>query len=239
MNNKLVSLKFIALLMISVGIIFNINSCKESNNEFLIISDINCEPPCWENIIPGETTKSEVVQLLMENTNVDPNSIAIKGEQWNGFSDVVFFKLLPNQIKGEIEFINDKVALINLSGNLDINFSEAIEKFGEPDYILNIPLFSGTPGFPQPSYEIQALIPNKGVNYAYNTNDSSRNNNSIIAPENKITRIDYYNISAYDQILDAGMFSEGHLNKEESIKNMIPWSGYGEIDQKYPPANIP
>ncbi len=103
MNNKLVSLKFIAFLMISVGIIININSCKESNNEFLIISDKNCGPPCWENIIPGETTKSEVVQLLMENPNVDPNSIAIKGEQWNGFSDVVFFKLLPNKIKGEIE----------------------------------------------------------------------------------------------------------------------------------------
>jgi len=184
------------------------------------------------NIIPGKTTKQEVLTLLKGNSLIDTNSIITFGEPWNSFNDVGVFSISSN-IEGNIYFVNDIVVFLGFFGDLNISFSRAIEELGEPEYIVNIPM-----NIPNKTNEIFALIPKNGINFAYNTHDMGIKSKSEIIPENKITRVGFFDPSYFDYLLEAGTFSEGFLDSVQTKEYMVPWTGYGDIEEKYPPANI-
>jgi hypothetical protein len=227
-NHKTISIILILYFLLSL------TGCLQTVKEFPLVTSTNCFPPCWVNIVPGRTTKQEVITILKESSIIDSKSIVIKGESWNSFNDVVLFTTLSNNIDGEIYFVDDIAVFIGLYGDININFSNAIERLGEPEYIINIPMYN-----PNKSYEIFALIPKDGVNFAYNTQDKGITSKSEITQENKITRVDFFDPNFFDYLSEAGTFSEGFLDSIQTKKYMVPWSGYGELDQKYPSAAIP
>lgn len=57
-------------------------------------------------------------------------------------------------------------------------------------------------------------------------------------PENKLRVIFFFDPELYDHFLEAGYFSLLYLKEEETRKYMVPWDGYGSLEEKYPPANI-
>jgi hypothetical protein len=239
MNKKLEStnLPFIRFVVI-FSLIFGLGGCKQSNLQFALSSP-NCNPPCWQNIIPGKTTEEEVINNLKNNSIVDQKSITLQGGRWNTFDDAIYSLFKNGEIKSEIYFLNGKVALMTFSGDLNTTFNQAVTAFGDPEYIINIPQWGGLPGYPDPSFSITALNPSKGIKFSYDTRDVGGNIKLELTPENKITRISYFDPNKYKNILDAGMFSEGFLKDGEAEKFMVIWNGYGEIDKKYPPAIIP
>ncbi len=226
--------KCFIILLIMVGLA----SCIRTTTEFPLITNTTCHPPCWQNIVPGKSTEQEVVGILNDNPIIDSNSLAIKGEPWNSFSDVIYFKTKPNEDIGAIYFINDKVAMITISGILKFSFEQAIDNLGEPQYIINMPTYYGPPGFLKISYEISALIPSEGIKFSYNTREIKGNNQSSLSPGNQISEVSFFDKNSYEYILQAGMFSEGVLNAIETEQYLIPWDGYGELEQKYPAAVI-
>jgi hypothetical protein len=51
--------------------------------------------------------------------------------------------------------------------------------------------------------------------------------------------IGFFDPMKYEALLEAGVFSMSYFDQEETLKYMRPWTGYGSIRQKYPPARIP
>ena len=195
------------------------------------LSDLVCSPPCWFNITPGVTTQEEALEILYELPFIDKDSVSTKGFYWNSFDDTIFFRSATQNWDGEAYVIDHKIVLIGFYGKLNVTFEEAARVCGDPKFVIN--------NRGQTSFSISALDPDKGVAYTFNTADLPRNKRNELRPDTPIRLIEFFDPMKYDELLEVGMFSMLALNREETLKYMRPWTGYGSISQKYPPARIP
>lgn len=169
--------------------------------------------------------------------DVKPASIII-GHSWNIFSNIIKLETITGE-KVEINLLDDIVAQITFSGKELATFEQSVEKFGEPDYIINIQSFG--PGFlfgdAQHNF-ILALKPEKGIMYGYDTYYVPKSQRSEILPTIKIRWIDFFDPTLYDQLLDAGMFSMSMLDGAKTLERLRPWVGYGDLLKKYPSGSL-
>ena len=212
--------------------------CKTVNKQSSIFSSSPCQAPCWQNISPGKTTQNEVINVLSNLDFVDNKTITPRGEPWSIFDNVVIATLQSGKIKAEIYFNGDQVSLIGLSGKIDLEFSQAVQDFGEPQYIINTPMSGGMPLAPTSSFYIVAINPKQGFEYSFDTRDLSSKLKNEIQPETMLSRISFFDPNDYEKILNAGLFSTPYLTGAETKLYMRPWLGYGVIVEKYPPAII-
>jgi len=207
-----------------------------------ILSNPTCEPPCWKNIQPGETTKDEAFFLLKKLPEVDQTTITLRGEPWNIFEDIIYFDFKNSEVQGRVHISNGKASYIEIYGDsnrdIDVTFGEAVNELGEPEYIINVPLSGGLPLAPSTSYIVTALQPDRGFEFDYDTRYLPKAQKAELKPENKLRVIGFFDPDFFDQLLEAGFFSLGYLNASETRKYMIPWDGYGIIAEKYPPVSI-
>jgi hypothetical protein len=131
------------------------------------------------------------------------------------------------------------VTLLDFNGNLNINFRDVIKENGNPKFVINVPTHGGgIPGIPTVSYSITVLDPDKGIAYTFNTNDLPMGKHSELRPDTPISMITYFDPDSYNDLLDAKIFSMSFLGREETLKYLHPWTGFGSIEKKYPPAVI-
>ncbi len=235
-NSNLMN-KFSKIQLI-LTILILIVGCKPTNKQLSIFSSSPCQLPCWQDIYPGKTTKGEVINILSKLDFVDIETIVTRGEPWSIFDDGVIATLQSGKIKTEIYFKGDQVSLIGLSGNIDMEFSQAIQNLGEPKYIINTPMSGGMPLAPTSSFYIVAIDPEQGYEFSFDTRDLPNKLKNEIQPETMLSRISFFDPNDYEKILNAGIFSTPYLTGEETLRFMTPWSGYGSILEKYPPAII-
>jgi len=225
-------LKFIEWGVILIIPLFLICGCKSSNPSIIIESD--CAAPCWREIRPGETTQEELLTSINEMPDVKPASVKVHGQPWKIFTDIIEFEMLTNE-EVEIYMLDDKVAEITFSGKNLATFEQSVEKFGEPDYIINIQSFGPGILFTEAQHNfIMALKPEKGVMYGYDTYYIPKSQRPEIKPDIKIRWIDFFDANSYKELLDAKMFSMGMLDGTETVKRFQPWVGYGSLQEKYP-----
>lgn len=216
-------------------ILFCLTGC-EAKKPNSLFSNLACLPPCWENIKLGETTGEQTVAILHQLSDIDQKKISTHGEAWNTFEDIIYFHFLSKNIDGFAYILDHKVALLLFDGELDITFDEATQKIGTPKFVINIPTHSGPPGIPIIGYSITAFDPEKGIAYTYNNAEIEKAKQAELQPDVPIKMIIYFDPKSYDHLLDAGIFSMSLLNKDDTLKYIRPWDGYGSIEKKYPPA---
>ncbi|MDL1943779.1 hypothetical protein FBQ99_15710 [Chloroflexi bacterium CFX2] len=103
-----------------------------------LLDNLKCVIPCWENITPGATTKSVLSDLLLSSPIVVHSTI----KSWvpvRTYDEVVGAEIvIGTSIKSYlfVYLINDRVALISIEGVRDITIADAIEKVGDPQYVV-------------------------------------------------------------------------------------------------------
>ena len=223
---------------ISCLVFILLTSCEQTNVP--VLNNLTCEPPCWKGIYPGETTEEEVALILNSLPEVDQSSISFNGQPRDIFDDVIYFKFKKSELQGWISIFNGKASLIQIFGegnrNIGITFGEAVNKLGEPKYIINIPTSGGVPLSPTTSYIIIAVQPERGFDFDFDTRDLPAFRKTELRPENTLRVISFFDPEFFDQLIEAGFFSLGRLHASETRKYWIPWDGYGNIAEKYPPV---
>lgn len=103
-----------------------------------ILENLACDPPCWQNIIPGVTTEQEVLDIIAGLQDIDKDSIFNRGFPRSGYSNVIRFRFDNNNypVVVEIFFIDGTVGLISLFENLGETISSAFLKLGEPKNVF-------------------------------------------------------------------------------------------------------
>ena len=121
-----------------------INTPNESPENIKWINDWlnspSCNPPCWEGIVPGETTFEGAHQILISNSRVINVVKQTNDKSW----DYIVWDFLPVNINekinegGIIEASKDgTIGIISLRiGKGGILLGDIIKKFGEPDQVL-------------------------------------------------------------------------------------------------------
>ena len=119
------------------------------------------------------------------------------------------------------------VSILMLCGELNTTIGEIVEIIGDPEGIISDPNYTG-------GRSVMLVNPRQGVYYWYNTDEVPRNLEFVLTPDIEVKCLASFDPAIYEEILDAGMLSMGHLNAEETLKMMYPWGGYGNLDEKYP-----
>jgi len=103
-----------------------------------ILEQLVCAPPCWQNIIPGETTEQEVLDIMAGLQDIDKGSIFNRGFPWSGYSNIIRFSFDNNNypVSVSIYFIDGTVGLITMYENLGESISSAINILGEPKSVF-------------------------------------------------------------------------------------------------------
>ena len=112
-------------------IILFLGSCTIKNSTFL--DNNKCDPPCWDGIKLGKTTREEAFLLLKGNPEIDKDSIQFSsgdGVFWDAglswkFNDVI-------ESTGVIYFHKDKAVFIELFSESGIALSDYFQMLGKP-----------------------------------------------------------------------------------------------------------
>jgi hypothetical protein len=185
-----------------------------------------CELPCWNGLTPGETTRSEALQIIEGLDGVDPDKTNDLYSPWKGFSQQIWFYLYTDpslakvQTDGAAYFIDNKLAALLLRRNVGRTFADMVELTGEPESIIVMPF----PGGPV----VIAIVPSRGVMYEFQAKSDD------LKPETHIDDVMFFDPVQFDALMDNGMFSLGEWDAAKTREIMHPWNGYGSIEELYP-----
>lgn len=171
--------------------------------------DPACDPPCWEGIIPGVTTKDDAMAILRQNELVLPNSIELYNEHEK---EAVQFKW-TNRLHG-MGFImfddQEKVWEITLPVFMTMSLDTAFKRYGEPDSISIIDYNN--------KRIVEFYYPDQGIGFTISLYSDSQ-----IKPTSVLTLIFYFDPNNKND-LKCHSFGCTALHGE-----LIPWKGYGSI----------
>ena len=211
-------------------------ACTKPPREISILEKTSCELPCWNNIVAGQTTEANTLQILKGLSIVDSESIQNANQPWSIFDNKIIFAIHQDlaidqqpKIRGYVYSIDGIVSQLILCGKIDTTIGDIVKVIGEPENILsgnNI----------EDSGRIVILINSrKGISYWYTAQKTSNSKRYVITSDTKVDCIDIFGPALYEELLDATLLSGGYFNAEETLKVMYPWNGYGDLDEKYHP----
>lgn len=215
---------------LSLFLVLILTSCTILGKQPSVLEDSNCEAPCWNGIVVGVTAGEEMLAILRELPIVDQNIAMLSS--WKIYDGGLNFYLYPSGFyKHNVivysQFIQGKVAEISFCGDPGISFGDIVERVGEPKNIIII-------GSPSGGSFVTAINEDIGIRFTYDTANIPKHLRAEIAPEIPIKCLIYFAPEFYDEMLEAGSFSAGHLNAEQTLKAIRPWVGYGDLNQYIP-----
>ena len=210
------------------------SSCTVESGRESIISDSECQLPCWNNITPGQTNRDQLIRIVADLEAVDQKSVIKNSSSSSTHDEVVFFNMYLNSrvsgvadFRGQASLLRGVVTTLILCGKLGMTIDEVTQIIGDPEYIITNGNLAG-------GRDVILLNPQKGIYYWYLTNLLPENMRQEITKSIEIYCLSMFDLNMYDQMLEAGEFSMGHYNKEETLTVMYQWIGYGNLDQNYP-----
>jgi len=205
--------------------------CLNLSKNQTIFENPVCQPPCWENITPGLTTKENALAILsttevVDQPVLDPNRPNI------GFDDEIQFTVNYEKggFSGWVYILDDRVSMIGFQGKL-VTMQNAIKLFGMPESILLVQ----TGHFDQ----VTLLNSQKGIAFGYKLFGASSLDSTGVESNIEVSDLAFFDPNQYERVLDSGNLSAYTLNPEETKRNLHPWKGYGSFKEKYWPPAIP
>jgi len=219
------------------GSIIAFSSCSSKPDTSWFTSS-PCEAPCWFDIVPGKTTSSELLPLLLENTYIDDKSIANRDVSLKIFNDIYYFNL-KNHVEGEIWLLDDRISSIfwgspgdgEITNSLGLTVGELINKFGEPDFVVRVnDLGPGLLPISDAVHPIVFLINSKkGIVISYDEYRLPKKYHNRVAPDIEVGSLEFFSPDDFDRLLEVGAFTMFETEtKEDALRRLRPWKGYGE-----------
>jgi len=214
------------LIVTFIVLIFYQSACTGKPGAF---EELSCQPPCWQGLTPGETTKSELIVYLNNSPIIEKDSFVEK-EGYEIFQSEIAFNLTSGT-RGEAYFLDDILSVLYFFDDVDINFNDAIELFGEPKFLLVYTDWCNpSPRFSFGDAECQtihAINPKIGVEYGYQTKISDH---IEITPNSQLISIGFFDPDKYNELVEGRAFYG--FTSEKFLKYTRPWTGYGELPEQ-------
>lgn len=219
--------KKLALIFLIITIFMA--SCSNNDTSSLILESY--DPPQWEGITIGSSTRTELLSFLTTSEMIKTDTIAARGKQWNSFDDIINFTLISGEL-GQAYIQGDRVVLIEISNLKHITIAEMSEIYGYPQriYVHGV-LGKGFLFGDTLHVLIEGFYPEKGVIFGYDSYSLINWQPRKITPGKEIDWIDYFSSNDYEMLIKSGIFSLGPTITETDFH---PWKGFGNIDELYP-----
>ena len=131
------SIAIILLLMLLLTSCSRFRYNPKADQSFL--TDQPCPAPCWHGLVPGVSTKAEVLATLEELAFIDRNSIKEYGRRWEGddsAQEITFSCRYPRgKFCGNAVMSFDELKSMVLPVNFPLTFKDSVNKLGLPEYV--------------------------------------------------------------------------------------------------------
>jgi hypothetical protein len=178
-----------------------------------------CEPPCWQGIIPGETTHTQVITMLPTLPFVKADTIhwqkqtAAQFDRNSGASGVYIHNNNEQKVK---------VIIINIRSKF--TFADAIEFYGEPEKVLAIEQRRNTVYL---SYFL--IYPEIGLAILSNTGPiRPEKAQSAIRPDDVVDFVNFFDPIYFEQVFSD--FSIARIDPDLFKAGLQDWQGFGEVE---------
>jgi len=121
-----------------------------------ILTGEPCEAPCWYGLEVGQSTRTEVLDVVSSLSFIDPEeTIERPSSYWDAskqellssthllfeckqpkYSACAGVEFVNDEL---VEFVNDELKSIHLRPNYYLSFQEVVEHLGTPDYVQFLP----------------------------------------------------------------------------------------------------
>jgi hypothetical protein len=194
--------------------------CQMSSEHPNIFEDPTCQAPCWQNITPGITTKSEATEIL-NNYPGTSQLVVISNTHDTGFDDIFNFDL--NYSLGSLYILDDKVFMLDFEYTQNLTLQKAIVLFGTPEKILVTHDGEYT--------DVSLFAPRIGIAFGYRKFQGIV---SEISAKDEIDHVLFFDPIQYQRLLSTRFISYYEMTLGQVLENMQPWAGYGSADRYVP-----
>ena len=215
------------VIMVSTGC-----TRAHSRNPSILLDDISCMPPCWENIVPGVTnleetlTNLEKIQGISKGPFLKDDIEFVRDKQHIG----LYFPKDVDESFVSINFHDDVVTKIRFSPE-SITLGELVDLIGTPEEIFIV----------KNRHEsfwiwVDLLYPSKGIIIEYINFRYSGDDTGFFDLKNNIkpTDVYYFDPMLYDEMIDDVVLASDFIRypDEELQKGFKDWNGFGLIEYK-------
>lgn len=193
-----------------------------------LFSDIPCAAPCWQGIVPGETSRSQAIQILEDSPYIQAESIQEAGTSEEGGA-TWWWRIPGRRLQPSIWWENDIVQEITLGLTYDLTVGQVVAKFGSPDA-----LHLSTGGVPEHPYWIVDLYyTERGIQFKAYTPEFS----DVIEASTEVGVVIFFiPCSLEERVVD--IYCEGNENLTQCdassiVNSMHLWRGYGNLIELY------
>ncbi len=210
----LLLLIFLSLFMISGYMFYLSRFTPQSSYNFL--KDEPCAIPCWENIVPSETTELETLKLLMQEGLIDSSASYVR-DNW-----LHFFTQTEDRVS--IFFLHEKVRQIDFDPDTPLLLNTMVDKFGIPEKI-HIAIEGeheichvGFLYYPEHGLRIKA-----GSCEDFNHAANFKNGN--VMPNTPVLELSFVEVAANSEHM-LRSFDIPDDKLQEIISDLVDWNGY-------------
>ena len=98
----------------------------------LLMSD--CAPPCWRGVVPGETFRQQILDLLAEPPDTEPGLPVL---EWGDRCVNGGYSLSQVKISLDLAWVAESIRLVEPANRL--TFQDAVDELGPPALVLMTP----------------------------------------------------------------------------------------------------
>jgi len=114
---------------IAVSMLITLSGCKGNNIDTDLMIEETCHPPCWNSIIPGETSEDQAIEILHQLELENKGILKISESNISWYS---------NDGKSYVIQVNKAVVQIRFEVKAT-SLEKLIEQFGQPNGFIVIP----------------------------------------------------------------------------------------------------
>jgi len=189
-----------------------------------IISDSECNPPCWSGIQPGETDASQVYGILGRLNGVSKDSVMPEYDKDDNLIRIWWYFEHPVEDgTGSVNIENDLVTAINILTVNSLKLADLFGRLGEPEaYWAEIGR-----GENREYLDVTLLYPTKGcaAEVVIDIEDGAKQ--VEIRDGTSVFRVTYFAPETYQDLLKTRTL----IDKAAIARSgyFAPWSGFGTI----------
>jgi len=210
---------FVLIIWVSLMV----TACKPVTSS--VIQDSSCSPPCWKEVVPGQTTRQEVLSILNALPEVDQSTIRPMSVV-NG-NDSYYWDFIPRTgDRWARVFINqDIVFAVNFfPDKKGLPLGTAIQYLGEPENILAIYNRAEIPFL-----AIYTIWQSKGIVLSSSIESYHRGERAEVNSETQVGAFWYFEPELFSELMVSMYIAD--INPDVLNQGIQPWMGYGEITQ--------
>jgi hypothetical protein len=183
----------------------------------------SCTPPCWQGINPGQTTRSEALEILHGSRYVRRWSVRVKGGDSLG-SAVFDTARIEKYEASAVRWRNGVVYRVDLAVAFPLTAEQLIERFGPPEALGAVEV--GLPEYPRWSFLL--YYPREGIKVRL---EGAERDNSIRAstPVDELWLFEPCDLTQ----VDSTVFPGGEAFGSSALTRQRPWKGYGDLTALY------